>query len=255
MTDSQQFLFSNAPGAGAGHVIAGREGRNASSFCTPTQARFAQSEEAKAKYEVVLAGGSSGVARVPAIMMATGLQEKEKVGFFRRLFGGGGSTATLDYDMKSSTTAVATKPTAALAEAVKDAAVVPISSKPGRAAGLSPLYTPVVVDPNLLPKARSTKKGGLPVVGCMPGCTHHHEHDFDYDYGKNYKDALNKRPGEFAEYNWMAKNYGWLKDESRGVVCDGDGQTPINLETGLKIKEDFQDKEFDVNYAEIDPKE
>lgn len=88
----------------------------------------------------------------------------------------------------------------------------------------------------------------------MPGCTKHHWHDFDYDYTKNYKDALNKRPGEFAEYNWMAANYNWLDEGSKGVVCDGDSQTPINLETGLEIKEDFQDKVFEVEYKDIDPK-
>ena len=55
----------------------------------------------------------------------------------------------------------------------------------------------------------------------MPGCQHDHEHVFDYDYTKNVDDALNERPGEFAEYNWMASNYEWLKEESKGVVCDG----------------------------------
>ena len=61
----------------------------------------------------------------------------------------------------------------------------------------------------------------LPVVGCMPGCTHQHEHNFDYDYSKNYLNALNQRPGEFAEYNWLAANHFLLQQEKKGVVCDG----------------------------------
>jgi len=47
----------------------------------------------------------------------------------------------------------------------------------------------------------------------MPGCTHNHKHEYDYDYTKNYMDALNRRPGEFVEYNWMAANYYLLQDE------------------------------------------
>lgn len=123
-------------------------------------------------------------------------------------------------------------------------------------AGLKDLYKPVVVDPAILEKVRAPKKkkDELPVCGCMPGCTKDHKHTFDYDYDKNYLDALNKRPGEFAEYNWMAANYKWLTASSRGVVCDGDAQTPINLETGIEIKEDFQDKAFEVEYKDIDPK-
>ena len=53
----------------------------------------------------------------------------------------------------------------------------------------------------------------------------------------------------------MAKNYGWLKEDSKGVVCNGNDQTPINLETGIEILEDFQDKDFTFEYKDIDPKE
>ena len=89
----------------------------------------------------------------------------------------------------------------------------------------------------------------------MPGCTLDHVHNFDYDYTKNYKDALNQRPGQFAEYNWLAANYQWLNDESRGVVCDGDKQAPINLETGMRILDNFQDLDFRFKYKDINPKE
>ena len=57
------------------------------------------------------------------------------------------------------------------------------------------------------PSGRKVNGIQLPVVGCMPGCTHKHEHGYDYDFSKNYEDALNQRPGEFAEYNWLAANY------------------------------------------------
>lgn len=80
---------------------------------------------------------------------------------------------------------------------------------------------------------------GIPVVGCMPGCTGTtcglQECNFDYDYSKNFKDALNRRPGEFVEYNWMAANYYLLQQEKQGVVCDGILQTPINLDTSIPI--------------------
>ena len=65
----------------------------------------------------------------------------------------------------------------------------------------------------------------MPNVGCMPGCTKTTcgkkvcEHD--YDYSKNYMNALNQRPGEFAEYNWLAANYYLLQQEKKGAVCDG----------------------------------
>ena len=84
----------------------------------------------------------------------------------------------------------------------------------------------------------------LPIVGCMPGCNHEHQHKFDYDYSKNYRDALNQRPGEFAEYNWLAANFYLLQKENKGVVCDGIKQTPINLETKLPLLESFDDSDF-----------
>lgn len=93
----------------------------------------------------------------------------------------------------------------------------------------------------------------VPVVGCMPGCTHKHEHNYDYDYSKNYMNALNQRPGEFAEYNWLAANYFLLQQEKKGVVCDGIKQTPINLETSAPILESFEDSVFEFKYADIDP--
>jgi hypothetical protein len=53
----------------------------------------------------------------------------------------------------------------------------------------------------------------------MPGCTHDHvECEFDYDYSKNFLDALNKRPGEFVEYNWMAANF-YLLEEGKKKCC------------------------------------
>ena len=48
----------------------------------------------------------------------------------------------------------------------------------------------------------------MPVVGCMPGCKKRcNPCKPDYDYSKNYMHALNQRPGEFAEYNWLAQNF------------------------------------------------
>lgn len=100
----------------------------------------------------------------------------------------------------------------------------------------------------------SGEKVGLPVVGCMPGCTIDHEHNFDYDYSKNYKDAMNRRPGEFVEYNWMAYNYNHLSDDSKAIVCDGNNQTPINLDTNIPISKEFKDYSFEFQYNTIDPK-
>lgn len=98
----------------------------------------------------------------------------------------------------------------------------------------------------------------MPVVGCMPGCTKTtcglKKCNHDYDYSKNYTNALNQRPGEFAEYNWLAANYHLLQQENKGVVCDGIKQTPINLETGTPILENFEDDVFEFRYANIDPK-
>ena len=88
----------------------------------------------------------------------------------------------------------------------------------------------------------------------MPGCTHDHaEHDYDYDYSKNFLDALNKRPGEFVEYNWMAANYYLLEEGKKDTVCDGILQTPINLDTGMPIAK-FKDTPFDFKYNTIDPR-
>lgn len=61
-----------------------------------------------------------------------------------------------------------------------------------------------------------------------------------------------KRPGEFAEYNWLAANYHLLQQEKKGVVCDGIKQTPINLETSVPILENFEDNAFQFKYADID---
>ena len=88
----------------------------------------------------------------------------------------------------------------------------------------------------------------------MPGCTKDHVHNFDYDFTKNYRDALNKRPGEFAEYNWMAANYYLLNEAQKGIVCDGFLQTPINLDTDMPISEEFKDYDFDFRYNVIDPR-
>jgi len=89
----------------------------------------------------------------------------------------------------------------------------------------------------------------------MPGCTHDHvECDFDYDYSKNFLDALNKRPGEFVEYNWMAANFYLLDESKTGVVHDGILQTPINLDTGTPINTSFKDSVFDFKYNTIDPR-
>lgn len=58
------------------------------------------------------------------------------------------------------------------------------------------------------PTGRSYEHIQLPVVGCMPGCKKGcNPCTPDYDYSKNYLNALNQRPGEFAEYNWLASNY------------------------------------------------
>ena len=95
---------------------------------------------------------------------------------------------------------------------------------------------------------------GMPIVGCMPGCTYDHDHEYDYDYSRNYLDALNKRPGEFVEYNWMAANYYLLQEENQGVVCDGILQTPINLDTTMPITNEFKDYNFEFKYADINPR-
>lgn len=79
-----------------------------------------------------------------------------------------------------------------MAAAIKDIAVIPVSTKLVKEAGMTQIYKPIVLDPKILPTSRPKKtKDGLPKVGCMPGCTHDHVHDFDYDYKKNHKDALN----------------------------------------------------------------
>lgn len=94
----------------------------------------------------------------------------------------------------------------------------------------------------------------MPVVGCMPGCKKRcNPCKPDYDYSKNYMHALNQRPGEFAEYNWLAQNFYLLQQEKQGVVCDGIKQTPINLETGVPILETFEDTAFEFRYADINP--
>ena len=100
--------------------------------------------------------------------------------------------------------------------------------------------------------AKLHQNQGLPIVGCMPGCTHNHKHEYDYDYTKNYMDALNRRPGEFVEYNWMAANYYLLQEGKQGVVCEGILQTPINLETSIPITKEFKDYNFEFQYAELD---
>jgi len=102
--------------------------------------------------------------------------------------------------------------------------------------------------------AKVYQNQGLPIVGCMPGCTHNHKHEYDYDYTKNYMDALNRRPGEFVEYNWMAANYYLLQEGKQGVVCEGILQTPINLETSIPITKEFKDYNFEFQYAELDAK-
>lgn len=67
-----------------------------------------------------------------------------------------------------------------------------------------------------VPRMSQGENAGMPIVGCMPGCTKGCKPcNPDYDYSKNYLDALNKRPGEFAEYNWMAANAYLLTNESK----------------------------------------
>ena len=113
------------------------------------------------------------------------------------------------------------------------------------------------------------KSSGLPVVACMPGCTKDHKHVFEYDYTKNHCDPIDERPGYFKEFNWelvdktikLEKNQASnsiVKFDTTGASYDlssfGREGTPINLDTSIKILEDFQDNAFKVKYAKIDAK-
>jgi hypothetical protein len=60
-----------------------------------------------------------------------------------------------------------------------------------------------------------------------------------YDYSKCYKDPVAERPGECFDLNQD-------KCMIRG--------TPINIESNMAIKQDFEDTDFKFNYETIDPK-
>lgn len=120
----------------------------------------------------------------------------------------------------------------------------------------------------------------LPVVGCMPNCTKNHKHVFDYNYKMNYRDPIDQRPGEYKEINWKIVNdrmqrieeekaradffdktmitlrtvFGKKKRDENGVCEFGFHQTPIDLQTDMKVKSDFQDEKFQFQYENIDPK-
>ena len=74
---------------------------------------------------------------------------------------------------------------------------------------------------------------------CTPNCVKKHQHKFMYDYTKSYKDPLEQRPGEIFDLypdNCMVKG------------------TPINLDSRMAIKQDFEDDLFKFRYETIDPK-
>lgn len=74
---------------------------------------------------------------------------------------------------------------------------------------------------------------------CVPNCVKKHKHAFQYDYSKCYKDPISQRPGECFDEN---------QDP-----CMKKG-TPINIESNMAIKKDFEDTDFKFNYETIDPK-
>ena len=44
-------------------------------------------------------------------------------------------------------------------------------------------------------------KSGLPIVGCMPGCSKDHRHAYEQDFSKNIWDPIEERPGYFKDFN------------------------------------------------------
>lgn len=117
-----------------------------------------------------------------------------------------------------------------------------------------------VIQPNLV-----MQKNGLPVVGDMPNSTHDRRKVFEFDFGKSHHDPLEERPGYFKEWN---EEYEFHKQQSQGMrsnvvkfqnnnqsydVCSfGKMQTPINLNTSLKVLQDYKDDCFNVKYKNID---
>ena len=117
-----------------------------------------------------------------------------------------------------------------------------------------------VIQPNLV-----MQKNGVPVVGDMPNSTHDRKKVFEFDFGKCHHDPLEERPGYFKEWN---EEYEFHKQQSQGMrnnvvkfqnnnqsydVCTfGKMQTPINLNTSLKVLQDYKDDCFNVKYKNID---
>ena len=74
---------------------------------------------------------------------------------------------------------------------------------------------------------------------CVPNCVKKHQHNFMYDFNKTYKDPIYMRPGECFDL------------QQDPCMIRG---TPINLESRMAIKRDFEDTDFKFNYEVIDPK-
>jgi hypothetical protein len=95
---------------------------------------------------------------------------------------------------------------------------------------------------NCLDQANGQKVDAEDVINgtfCVPNCVKKHKHAFQYDFSKCYKDHISERPGECFE-------------ENRDPSCVRG--TPINIESQMAIKKDFEDTDFKFNYETIDPK-
>jgi hypothetical protein len=117
-----------------------------------------------------------------------------------------------------------------------------------------------IIQPNMV-----MEKNGLPVVGDMPNSTHDRRMVYEHDFGKNQHDPLEERPGYFKEWN---EEHDYHKKQSQGMksnvvkfqnngasydVCSfGKLQTPINLNSSLKVLQDYKDDCFSVKYKNID---
>ena len=118
--------------------------------------------------------------------------------------------------------------------------------------------------------SKTMVEGELPLVGCMPGCTHYHKCNFDQDYSKNFNHPIEARPGYFQEFNEeleqkQIENAGHRGSGPNNVyfattkqaydICSyGKKETPINLDTSIKPLSDFKDQNFTVKYRDIDAK-
>lgn len=105
-------------------------------------------------------------------------------------------------------------------------------------------------------------KSGLPVVGCMPGCCKDHRHAYEQDFSKNIWDPIEERPGYFKDFNEeLTHNQQTNPRNTKATfkcnqqcydLCSfGKKGTPINLNTSIKVLDDYKDDCFQVKYADI----